>query len=353
MSSLKIPRQISFEPHWKSILSEYITVLTWSVTGVLAAATASGEVVLWQDKQLIRLLPETGLSIDCLAFSTDGQFLAAGGQDGKVRLWQMLPIPELITTLENAPQWIDRLCWCPTSNILAFSLGRYVQLWDAETQTPITTLPFVSSSILSMSWRPDGESLAVAGNEGAKIWEARNWDDDPYMMYMDAASLEIAWSTDGKYLASGNLDNTITVLEWGKPHPWLMRGFPGKIRQLVWSKPFNDRVPLLAASSVEGIAVWTKANKDEEGWNAKVLTLHEGIVQGLAFQPNSLLLASAAEDGLLCLWQKAKEVGQVLEDTKNGFSSIAWHPFGDLLAAGGQDGELMIWQQSSRGKGFK
>lgn len=108
-----------------------------------------------------------------------------------------------------------------------------------------------------------------------------------------------------------------------------------------------------AASSVEGIAVWTKANRDEEGWNAKILTQHVGIVQGLAFQPNSLLLASAAEDGWLCLWQKAKELGQILEDTTSGFSSLAWHPLGELLAAGGQDGELMIWQQSSRGKGFK
>lgn len=352
MSSLKIPRQISFEVQWKGVLSEYVTVLTWSATGVIAACTAAGEVVLWQDQELNTLLPESGQSIDCLAFSADGQFLAAGGQDGKVRVWRMLPIPELIATLENAPQWIDRLSWCPTSNILAFSLGRYVQLWDAETQTLITTLAFESSSILSISWRPNGEYLAIAGNQGAKIWDTRNWDDDPYMMYMDAASIAIAWSTDGEYLASGNLDNTITVLKWGYPHPWVMRGFPGKIRQLVWSKPFNNQPPLLAASSVEGIAVWTKSIKDEEGWNAKVLTLHEGIVQGLAFQPNSLLLASAAEDGLLCLWQKAKEVGQILEDTTNGFSGVAWHPKGDLLAAGGQDGELMIWQQSLRGKGF-
>jgi WD40 repeat protein len=131
-----------------------------------------------------------------------------------------------------------------------------------------------------------------------------------------------------------------------------MRGFPGKIRQLTWSKPFNGKPPLLAASSVEGIAVWTKANRERDGWNAGVLTLHEGVVQGLAFHPHRLVLASAAEEGWLCLWQKAKEIGQILNGTANGFSGVAWHPQGNLLAAGGQGGELLVWQESSSGKGF-
>jgi WD40 repeat protein len=82
------------------------------------------------------------------------------------------------------------------------------------------------------------------------------------------------------------------------------------------------------------------------------LALHDGVVQDLAFQPNSLLLASAADDGWLCLWQKAKQVGQILEGADGGFSCLAWHPNAHLLTAGGKDGELIIWSESSRGKGF-
>jgi len=72
----------------------------------------------------------------------------------------------------------------------------------------------------------------------------------------------------------------------------------------------------------------------------------------LEFHPQSLLLASAADDGWLCLWTKAKQVGQILEGARGGFSCLAWSKDGKQLAAGGQDGELIIWSQSKRGKGF-
>lgn len=224
--------------------------------------------VVWQDRNLVSLLPADVESIDCLAFSADGKFLAAGGQDGKVKVWSTVSTLEkekkqeqevkLIATLDNAPSWVDKLAWSPTCNYLAFSLGRYVQIWDADSQTVINTLPFANSSVLDLAWRPNGENITVAGNGGVKVWSTTDWDDDPYLIDMPSASIVTAWSGDSKYIASGNLDNTITVLEYGSPHPWVMRGFPGKISNLTWSQRLSNNTPLLAASSVEGIAVWKK-----------------------------------------------------------------------------------------------
>ena len=259
---------------------------------------------------------------------------------------------KLIATLDNAPSWVDKLAWSPTCNHLAFSLGRYVQIWDADSQTVITTLPFANSSVLDLAWRPNGENIAISGNGGVKVWSTINWDDDPYLIDMPSASIVTAWSTDSKYIASGNFDNTVTVLKYGLPIPWVMRGFPGKISNLTWSQRRSSNAPLLAASSIEGIAVWKKEADDKDGWNADVLTLHDRKIQALLFHPHNLLLASAADDGCLCLWTKAKQVGQILEGTKGGFSCLAWNKDGRQLAAGGQDGELIIWSESKRGKGF-
>ncbi len=300
----------------------------------------------------------TGLvSVDCLAFSSDGKFLAAGGQDGKVRVWSILPTSvqkeaKLIATLDNAPTWVDKLAWSPTCNHLAFSLGRYVPIWDANSQSVITTLPFDKSSVLDLAWRTNGDSIAISGNGGVKIWSTQDWDDKPYIVDTPSASIVTAWSRDSKYIASGNLDNTITVLEYGSPHPWMMRGFPGKISDLAWSQRLSNNAPLLAASSVESIAVWEKEADDKDGWNARGLYLHDSKILGLEFHPRSSLLASAAEDGCLCLWTKAKKLGQILEGVKNSFSCVAWSKDGQQLAAGGQDGELIVWSESKRGKAF-
>ncbi len=340
------------EPHFEGQLSDYVTDLDWSPDGkILAASSAAGEIVCWQEKDtLITLQASTGKSIDCLSFSSSGEFLAAGGQDGRVRVWRDC---QLIATLENAPAWVDRLAWSPTGNYLAFSLGRYVQVWDANSSSVVTTLNFETSSVLSLAWHPSGEYLAIGGYQGVKTWNRADWDEDPHVLDIPSASLAIAWSRDGNYLASGNLDRTVDVFKWGYPYPWKMQGFPGKVRQLAWSnRATANGAPLLAVASGENIIAWEKQTSDDKGWDGWMLEVHSDAVSAIAFQPGTLLLASAAEDGKVCLWPQAEQAKQVLEGATSGFSSLAWHPQGQQLAAGGQNGELLVWSKSLRGRGF-
>ena len=363
MHSLSVNSKKLLNLHWQGTLSEYVTAVAWSPDGkTLAASSAAGEVVLWVSDALTILQESTEQSVDCLAFSFDGQFLAAGGQDGRVKVWRLQPSSlnpslkresKLITTLENAPAWVDQLSWSPTSNQLAFSLGRYVQVWDAQAQEVVGTLNFEVSSVLGISWSPSGEHLAVCGDQGVKVWNAQDWYDDPYFLSLPTVSIAIAWSPDGKYLASGNLDSTLIVWEWGFFDPWVMRGFPGKVRSLAWSEPVTPvGASVLATACVEAVVVWEMHPDKSVGWDGRVLETHDGVVQAIAFQPKTFLLASAADDGGVCLWHKAKQVAQVLQGAPDGFSCLAWHPQGHQLAAGGQNGELLIWSKSTRAQGF-
>ncbi|KAM3091230.1 WD40 repeat domain-containing protein [Phormidesmis sp. 146-12] len=346
-----------FQPHWQGSLSDYVTAIAWSPTGqLLAASSAAGEVTILTVKtsQTTLLQTATGQSADCLSFSHDGQFLAVGGQNGQVKIWHLsAETPQLLATLGNGRDWIDRMAWSPKRNQLAFSLGRYVQVWDSAMNDIATTLNFETSSVLDLGWHPDGKRLTIGGYQGIKIWTADDWDDDPYLLSLDSASVAVAWSPDGKYIASGNLDRTITVLEWENPHPWVMRGFPGKVRQLAWSNYFTKTsAPLLAAASAESIVIWEKQADELVGWEGRVLEHHEDMVQSIQFQPDTVLFASAAADGCICLWNKAKQLAQILEGAPDGFSCLSWHSQGQSLAAGGQNGELIIWSKEQRGQGF-
>jgi WD40 repeat protein len=332
-------------------MSEYVTTLAWSPAGTLAAGAANGQIFLWQNGDQIELQGQKGESIDALEFSRDGRFLAAGGQNGEVTIWEVSARLDIIATLDNSPHWVDQLGWCPQAPYLAFNIGKYVQIWDAREKEIVATLPFLSSSVLGLSWREDGSQLAIAGDKGLKVWDARHWNEDPFVVDLPAASITVAWSEDGHFLASSSLDQTITVLQWGTPHPWVMRGFPGKIRSLAWSGAKKGIAPLLAASSLDGIVVWTKGKTDAQGWDGQVLTGHEGVIQGMAFQPGSLILASVGTDDRLCFW-KGKQAIQTIRGSGNGFSTLAWEPSGERLATGGQGGELFVWLPTSRGRGF-
>lgn len=332
---------------WQETLSDYVTVVAWSNDGqTLAASSASGEIVLVKNEENFTYLQTANdQSVDCLAFSSDGQYLAAGGQNGEVKIWRLQPgETQLISTLENAPNWVDKLAWHPTSNQLAFSMGKYVQIWDADSQQVEVTLNFESSSVLSIAWRPNGENLAISGHLGVKVWDSKNWDDDPANLEIPVASINLAWSADSSFIASGNLDNTLVVWQWDNPEPWVMRGFPGKIRALNWSEPLTSvGAPLLAVASAQSVVVWEKATDESIGWQGKLLDSHDGIIQAIAFQPQTFLLASAAADGLIGIWEQAEQIVQILDGATESFSCLAWQPQGNKLAAGGSNGEIFIW----------
>jgi WD40 repeat protein len=349
-----MPKPIVKE-RWRSALSDYVSAIAWSPVGnCFAACSTAGEVHLYLANSFdcVPLQSANGKSIDCLAFSHDGKFLAVGGQTGELKIWQVSD-RKLVTELNHAPVWIDQMAWSPVQNQLAFSVGKSVQVWDAEINQAIATLNFNDSSVLNIRWHPMGESVGVAGYQGIKIWMATDWQDDPYLLTIPSATGAIAWSPDGTYIAAGNLDRTITVLEWSNPAPWVMRGFPGKIRHLIWSDhPVAQNAPMMVSASAESIVVWEKHPDDMVGWEGRVLGTHDDTVQAIQFQPNSLLLASAAVDGTVALWRKATQMTQVLEGAIDGFSCLAWHPQGTYIVAGGTQGELLVWEQIRPGQGF-
>lgn len=342
----------SFELYWRGNLSDYVTALTWSPTvECLAISSAAGDIALWQDTDLVTLQAgRSDSTVSCLGFSADGQYLAAAGQQGDVMIWRVQAPGQPPIVLPNPSCWIDQLSWHPVNPWLAFATGSQVQVWEVPQTQPLTQLDFAKSSVLSLAWHPDGQLLAVSGHTGVRVWSCDNWQTEPEFIEVPGASLSVAWSLDGRYLASGNLDRTLTVVSWGNPPPWLMQGFPGKVRQVSWAATADESPLLVAAACLDGVTVWQRQGN---GWESRVLQQHSHTVSAIAFHPTTHLLASAAQDGQLCLWQNATKLQQTLKGVISGFSTAKWHPTGTYLAAGGDQGEILIWKPVSRGKGFQ
>lgn len=345
-----------FTKAWRCSLSDYVTTLAWSPDGVwLGMASAAGEVALCRNSPDVAILRQAdGQSVNALGFSADSQFLAVGGQTGTVTVWPVQESPAApVWTQSYSGVWIDRLAWHPTQPHLAFGVGSQVQIWDIPQNEKLAELDFADSSVLHLAWHPNGKSLAVSGHDGIKIWSAEDWQILPKLIAVPGASLHCAWSADGRYLGSGNLDRTLTVTEVDSPPPWLMQGFPGKVRQVAWSSLLTQSgSPLIAAACLDAITVWEREAQSGKNWRSRVLQHHRERVNAIAFQPSSNLLAAAGEDGVVTLWEDGKTLLQTLKFSQEGCSALAWHPIDQSLAIAGSMGTVMTWKPTQSTKGF-
>jgi WD40 repeat protein len=354
---------LTSKPQWRQTLGEYVTAIAWSPDGrLLAATTAAGEIVLYQESnpsapRLTALRSPTDISIDCVGFSADGKWLAAAGQNGKIHLWQVTNgEAQPVATLEQGNEWIDHLAWHPRRPEFAFSLGKYVQVWSAETQEIITTVNFDASSVLALNWHPSGDWLTVGGYQGIKMWQASDWYEDPIYFEMPTATGVMAWDAKGQYLAANTIDKTVVLIPWlgtdFDTQPWRMQGFPGKIRSFAWSAAQEHVEPMLVTTSGEEAVVWRKHNNPNIGWEGEVLRGHVGHVNLVQFQPHTNLLASAGEDGIISLWREASDWQQSLDASTSEITCLQWHPQDCKLAAGDAQGGIAIWHKFAKPAGF-
>ena len=109
--------------------------------------------------------------------------------------------------------------------------------------------------------------------------------------------------------------------------------------------------PLLVAhedplvDNSNGILVWI-FRKGERASGAQVG--HTSGVSGIAFKPNSHLLAGGSFDNTICIWDYHKgrthpQRKRTLEGHRGAVYSVAWSPDGEVLASGSQDGTVRLW----------
>jgi WD40 repeat protein len=360
MLSFPKNRILSPKPVKTYKLGDYITAIAWSGhdPANLATATANGEIQLGFNSPQI-LQTATNESIDCLSFSANsGNYLAATGENGKVIVWELTnnqSQPRI--NLNQGNTWIDFLAW-QNATEFAFSLGKYIQIWSAETKDIVNTLSFENSTVQALMWQ--GNLLAVGGYQAVKIWNALDWDCDPYILELPTAVKAIAWNSDGTCLVIATIDDVILFLDYQldckdcqagfQPSPFQLRGFPSKIQAITWGDRRGDRKysQTLAIASGNEISIWQPCADPNQGWEAEILNIHSSKINVLEFQPHTNVLASGGKDGKVRLSQGANEL-QTL-NANGEITCLKWH--GSHLAIGTDNGEVLVWSglQVAKGK---
>lgn len=340
--SRAIAQQCAFSPDSRYVTGSLQKTENPSTAAPFGAGPTSATLgVVWDastGKELYRLPDDTPFVGSSLVISPDGKRLALGVRE-KITAKE---IPEGLvfravtkvldaTTgselfkLERSGGPTSPMAYSPDGKLLAicsrFSLGQGgIKVYDAIDGKPISSTPTGAGGVGSrLLFSPDGTRLATwdSGDAAIKIIDPKS-GSEAHMLRGHAIQVQhAAFNRDGSRLIS--IDTQGTLKEWDVGKQDDFRARPATRRNnLVRSvlSPDATRVAEFVPSTiVRGKAKEPKANtvpgekevvlRDLESAELHRFEEHTASVMGLAFSPDSRLVASMDESGAMKLWETA------------------------------------------------
>jgi WD40 repeat protein len=263
----------------------------------LVAADRAGVVKLWDgtNGRLLKTICNSAGPIDGLAFSPDGRSMVGCGLNGAIqcwetagwhRIWRRQYTSRAIRTCVFSPD--GRLIAAGgdegTIRILAATDGRPVRMLDPGAG-PVFAALFISP-----------REVASAGVDG--VVRISDWPSGAELQWLDCRTnhiLALSLSPDRRMLATAGMDGTTRLWEasTGQPLRALRNGQPASVLS------FSPNGALLGVGTTRGeIQLW----QSETGRQIRQISGHSSLLTGLSFSPDGRFLATSAEDNKTALW---------------------------------------------------
>jgi len=317
-----------------------VNEIAWSPDGSwIATGGADRQVMIWDAAGLELFASFAGNEvIDDLQFTPDGSLLVAVDRTDRVWFWDVLE-SRLRGQLEPG-LGIGTVAFAPDGKRFA-SAGKdgRIGIWDSETLVPANWICTGGAEYGGIAWSRDGSSLVIGGS-GTRPIQGWNPSGGELLWTIPGSTYSFDLAPDGTRLAhfaSAEARSPCVVL--GIPGGGVESSLDVRVPDspsVTWS-PDGETVAVCRGPVV---GLWDPALDRP----AEHLAGHVQRVLRAAFSPDGRWLATAGNDRAFRLWDLArKDRESWIPIAPHEIRSIAFAPDGERVACAVLDGTIEIW----------
>ncbi len=256
-------------------------------------------------------------NVNSVAFSTEGQWVAAAGGEpglqGQAAIWRVAD-GTLVRKFEGHFDALYSVVLSPDGKLLATgSYDQKIKLWDTATGAEVRTLTGHNGAVYGLAFRPDGKVLASAsGDRTVKLWEVATGKRLDTFSQPTKEQYTVAFSPDGRRLVAGGVDNRIRLYA-------VSAGAVEGTNQLLESKFAHEGAVLRIVFASDGATLLSSAeDRTVKWWDATHLVerghleVQPDLAPGVAFTASNARFVVGRLDGSLQFFDaKTGEPGKV------------------------------------------
>jgi WD40 repeat protein len=203
-----------------------------------------------------------GTALDKLAFSPDGQVLAAATGLDSLVLWDMSTGDQV----DEVPYlgWVHSLDFTPDSNLVAAATAGEIHLWNVDERKwlwdAITVGP-EDRVVADVDFSPDGSVVATTTGDDIRFWDVQTGEqvgttvgDRAIADFGENYISDIEFSNDGSYLAIGGTDGSVRFVD---PETGQLASLTRSVHASgVWRIAFHPTASIMASSGGNSTQLW-------------------------------------------------------------------------------------------------
>ena len=264
---------------------------------LLAAAVGDGTVRLWEvstGKEVRSLAAHVGAVLG-VAFSPSGTVIASAGMDRVLKLWTVATGGELCSYLGHRSEVGGVLAYSSDGDWLASGDDDgFVKLWRPSQRQDTHLFSGLSATAFGVAFSPDGKTLAAATGDlfqpskpgEIKLWDVASRTELRTLRGHNGGLSSVAYSPRGDRLASASADGTVRVWDVASgAEVRALRGHKGVVFRVVWSPDGRWIASCSGELLVPGAPGEVKLWDAETGAEKYTARDHQAGVGTLAFSP--------------------------------------------------------------------